>query len=105
MMFEFKTKLKGVSFDGRQDIVKSLAPETELTLKAEPDNQYDANAVAVFSGEQQVGYIARETAEKIQKDVLAGKVKAIVKEVTGGDNGRSYGCNVSISVEREDKND
>ena len=44
----FHTKLAGVTFEGRQDVLARLASGTPLRLERQPDNQFDANAIALF---------------------------------------------------------
>ncbi|HEV7179947.1 MAG TPA: hypothetical protein VGN11_08750, partial [Candidatus Baltobacteraceae bacterium] len=51
----FHTKLAGVSFEGRQDVIAGLRVGFELDLIRQPDNQYDANAIAVHYGALQLG--------------------------------------------------
>src|SRR5215472_753359 len=45
---DFFTKVVGVSFEGRQDVVAGMVAGQELTLVRQPDNPVDSNAVAVF---------------------------------------------------------
>ena len=95
--FKFSSKIVGVSFEGRQDYIKQyVKPGDKLELIAEPDNKFDVNAVMVVHNGTQVGYISKETAAKISKD----KCTAKVIEITGleFDN---IGCNIEVSVERE----
>ena len=42
---------------GAKEHLATLPEGAELTLQREPDNQFDANAIAIYSGEIQVGYI------------------------------------------------
>ncbi len=46
----FHTKIVGVSFEGRQDLVAGLQLGHELTLERQPENPYDPNAIAVRYG-------------------------------------------------------
>lgn len=60
-------KVVGITFkneDGtnRQDIIKSLSNDAIIILKREPHNQYDKNAIAVFSLNGQIGYIGKDYA-------------------------------------------
>lgn len=104
-IFKFNSKLAGVSFDNRQDLIKTLVPGDTLILKAEPDNEWDSNAVAVYNiSNEQLGYIKKDTAAKINADVRVGHVKCTVSEVTGGVDGKeNYGVNILIEVKREDE--
>jgi len=41
------TRVVGVTFNGRQGVIKQLTAGEPLLLKREPYNKYDANAVSV----------------------------------------------------------
>lgn len=103
-MFEFHSKIKGTSFRNKDNsVLSSLKANDELTLVCEPENLYDKNAVAVYSGKTHLGYIPKETAPKIRDDVNKGIVKCFVSEITGGVAGReNIGCNILIKVNRPD---
>ncbi len=69
----YETKVVGVSLnntDGtsRQDIIKREVEEDDkLTIKPEPGNPYDPNAVQVLSKlGNQIGYLNKELAETIK---------------------------------------
>ncbi|MEP1033048.1 HIRAN domain-containing protein [Ekhidna sp.] len=71
-VFVYDTKVVGVSKDNqdgssRQEIIKQEVREDDkLSLEAEPDNPYDANAIKVLSKEgNQIGYLNKEMAETI----------------------------------------
>lgn len=100
--FEFNTKLAGVSFEGRQDIAAGLRPGTRLDLRRQPDNPHDANAIAVFYGALQIGFVKRDMASKLAPliDAEERRYSAEVTAVTGGTKGRSFGVN--IRVRRDD---
>jgi hypothetical protein len=54
------TRVAGVTFNGRQRVVASLAIGEEIMLKREPTNPYDCNAICVErQNGQQIGYINR----------------------------------------------
>ncbi len=95
----FHTKLAGVSFEGRQEIVARLQPATPLRLERQPDNPYDANACALFDpfGDQ-VGFLNRRLAAVLAPVVDAGVEYDIeVTDVTGGTDGASLGVNVLVA--------
>ncbi len=43
----FNTKVVGVTYENRQDVLASLEPGVELLLRRDSQNEYDANAIAV----------------------------------------------------------
>lgn len=86
--------------------------DVPLILEPEPNNPHDPDAIKVMfeyaSGKRyHLGYIPNPklegtdaragTATRI-KDIFDGseEVWAIAEEVTGGEDGQSYGCNIAI---------
>jgi len=100
--FKFFSKIKGSSFCGGQDVIPTIQEGSDLVLKAETDNKFDANAVAVYYNDKHIGYVPTDTAAKIQKDVLNNNVKCKATNITGGGEGMSYGCNIELTINRED---
>jgi len=111
MSEEFFTKVAGVTrqnADGslRQDIIEDLEEEWQagealkLTLRREPDNAYDRNAVAVLDAEgRQVGYLSRPVASSVAPRMDRGEaVAAELQAVTGGSLTHNYGVNIKIVV-------
>ena len=77
MIKNVKLKVVGVTFvneDGisRQSIIKELKSSDEVTLRREPTNKYDTNAVAVFTKYGQVGYIGKDYSSIIAPMIDAG---------------------------------
>jgi hypothetical protein len=102
--FSFHSKIKGSTMvPGRQDQLKALHKGQRLHYVHEKDNPYDSNAIKLFADEAkaiELGYIGKDLAPKILEYISRGKIVSIyVSEVTGGDNGRSSGCNLEIFVE------
>lgn len=73
----FVTRLAGVSYEGRQQYVEKITADTPLLLKREPQNPYDANAIAVYAcfdhEEQKIGYIPKVMAQAIAERMDAGE--------------------------------
>ncbi len=83
---QFHTKLAGVSFEGRQDVIAGLTLGTELTLRRQPENKYDANAIAVQYGDLQLGFISKGIAKHLAPKIDEGaRYRARVESLTGGD--------------------
>jgi len=94
----FHTKLAGVSFEGRQDVVARLEPGTPLRLVRQPDNEFDPNAIAVLAvtGEQ-VGFLNRRLAAVLAPVIDAGAQWDVsVTDVTGTEEAGSRGVNVLL---------
>ena len=66
-MTTFRFRIAGVSFEGRQEMLKKLASFLEpggfeniaVQLVSEPDNVYDANAIKVIFGDMHLGYVPK----------------------------------------------
>ncbi|MBW6469359.1 MAG: single-stranded-DNA-specific exonuclease RecJ, partial [Coriobacteriia bacterium] len=95
----FHTKLAGVTFEGRQDVVARLSPGTPLRVVRQPDNPHDANAIALHEAHGgQVGFFNRRLAGALAPVIDAGvEYDVEVADVTGGEGGRSYGVNVLVT--------
>lgn len=101
MSFSFFTKAVGTTFEGRQEVIAQLKTNNKLALRREPENEYDANAVAIdalVDGRWvPVGYIAKASNSDVCKEMDDGNtVNVELKEVTGGGD-KNYGINVAIS--------
>ncbi len=95
----FHTKLAGVTFEGRQDVLARLEPGTPLRLERQPANEHDPNAIALFDpfGDQ-VGFFNRRLAAALAPVIDAGRPYDVeVTDLTGGAEGRSLGVNVLVS--------
>ena len=97
---DFYTKIVGVSFEGRQDVVAGLVPGQRLDLAREPDNPFDRSAVAVRFGTLALGYVRKEIARRIAPNLDAGeRYDATVGSVTGG-GARNVGVNIHVRRSR-----
>lgn len=77
-MATFRTKVAGVTFEGRQDAIKSakraevLDMHARFKLRREPDNEYDHNAVAVDADGAPIGFLPRDIAAQVAPVMDAG---------------------------------
>ena len=95
----FHTKLAGVTFEGRQEVVVRLTSGTPLRVVRQPDNTHDPNAIALHDAHgMQVGFFNRRLAGVLAPVIDAGvEYDVEVTEVTGGDAGRALGVNVLVT--------
>ncbi len=92
----FHTKIVGVSFEGRQDMLAGLREGAELELIRQPENEYDPNAIAVRFGNLHVGYIRKEIAREIASIFDEGTpYGARVASLTGGGE-KHRGVNIFV---------
>jgi hypothetical protein len=52
---------------------EALAPGATLALRREPENEHDANAIAVDAGGEHVGFVPRELAAELAPELDAGR--------------------------------
>jgi len=95
----FNTKLAGVTFEGRQELISTLTPGSPLRLAREPDNPHDQHACAVHDRlGVRIGYLNRRLASTIGPAIDSGVEYDIeVDSLTGGDTGRYLGVNVLVT--------
>lgn len=73
-IFYFDTKISGVTYGDRQKYIMICEEGDELKLVREPNNQYDANAIAVYNEfNKQLGYIPSDEAEELAPRIDAGE--------------------------------
>lgn len=82
MIKNVKLKVVGVTFEGRQEIIKQLNKDDIITIRREPTNKFDTNAIAVWSEKGQVGYIGKDYASILAPMMDAGtKFEATIAEL------------------------
>lgn len=108
-MRRIHSKVTGVTFNDRQQVVAQLSRGFKLFYKREPDNEYDKNAISLYADPGktlEVGHVKRELAEKVAPLIDAGvKVDVAVIGVTGGVGSQSYGCNIVIVIDDGEKSE
>jgi single-stranded-DNA-specific exonuclease len=96
----FNTKVVGVSFEGRQDVVAGLRVGETVELRRDAENAFDPNAIGIYYGVLQLGYLKRPIAQRIAPNIDAGeRYTAEVTAITGGGS-RSFGINIYVTRER-----
>jgi hypothetical protein len=56
----------------------AVAPGSPLELRRDPDNEHDANAIAVRAGGAQVGWVPREVAAELAPELDEGRAWSAV---------------------------
>ena len=84
--YSFTVKVAGVSKDNRKQFVDELYENQSILAVRERDNAYDRNAIALYAGINKIGFIPKETAEKLAPKIDNGKCMTVtVKEIRGTD--------------------
>jgi single-stranded-DNA-specific exonuclease len=100
-MPEMKSKLVGVTFEGRQDNVAELTEGQELLAIFEDNNPFDPNAILLFADAQKtkpVGYLKKELAADLRQQHTKGwAYKFFVEQITGQTK-QVKGCNIKIEA-------
>ena len=88
--------------DAAEKMALGIAIGDPLTLRHEPDNQWDPNAVKVFWKEQWIGYIPKDMAALIAAEVPEAAVglEAVVTGLTTTSLRDAFRLQISIPIER-----
>jgi hypothetical protein len=83
-------RLKGVSFEGRQDIIPNLFTGTEVTLVRDPFNPIDRYAIKVMvnynKNSIQIGWIPKDLAQILSPEIDAGLIWAgTIEKIIGSE--------------------
>lgn len=75
-----QVSIVGSSFyPGAGNWIAKLSPGQKLRVEREPNNQYDANAIAVYIFQQKLGHFPRGFAAEVAPIMDAGKELTAVK--------------------------
>ena len=98
----YVVRVVGTAYNGRQSVVTKLQPDDLVTLKREPYNPYDHNAVMVLDLEgRQIGYIDRYLAASIaqQLDGLDNNITGnVVNTFLNSYPTGTYGVNIRFDI-------
>lgn len=98
------TKLVGVTFEDRQEVIAKLHTGDLVWLDPEPDNPHDSNAVLVTRNNgESIGYLNRHLAKNLALyfERIARPVWGRVKFLTGSAfDGYSLGVVISLKIPR-----
>jgi len=79
--------IAGFTYYDGIDVFENLKIGTQLTLKAEPENRYDPEAVAIYYKEAKLGFVQREENKLIRQflnlgylDLFELKISQVIPE-------------------------
>jgi helicase len=74
--------VQGIQYEERQVAAAVVGEGDQVTLELEPENAYDANAVRVMASDRQIGFLQREKAQVVAREMRLGRpVEARVQTV------------------------
>ena len=97
--FPIHTKVRGATFEGRQDFLRESEDGDELIIKHSPTPKYpDTIAVINERTGKQLGNVGADLAASLLDEFGEGcAFHGIIQEITGGDSDRpTLGCNFTI---------
>lgn len=106
--FNTNTKIVGVTSTNDkgtpiQILLSMMRSGDKLIFIREYNNPYDPSAIKVFSQSgQHIGYLSKELSTDISPlldNDPALNLEGVVTEVTGGTDGKLYGCNIRIWIQ------
>jgi hypothetical protein len=115
MSLNLTVKVAGVTYEGRQGLIKRLTGDEPCRIVPEPDNPYDANALAVHVAMPDgtiahVGYVPRELAKEVAPLLDGEAIMVRIKAITGGFETEygdiaNYGLLIRIFLEENEPNE
>lgn len=101
---EFFTKVVGVTYDNRQEVIKSLLDGDSVLLIRESDNSHDPYAIGVYHDRKQIGYLNSRLARNLAPSLDNGTAYvAYITHITGRDK-ETMGVNLCIQKMAPDLN-
>lgn len=82
-------KVAGVSFNGRQDMIKKLHMESVVEFKPEPANRHDPYAVKIIADGMHIGYVPKELAKHISETWDLYRYVAKIDSIIEGDDNKN----------------
>lgn len=100
----FHTKVAGVSFENRQEVIKTLKPGDVLYFRREPEKFLDANgrpldenAISVYTEKnEQVGFLNRRLAAVLAPIIDSGESYIGMVDAVTGDEDTHKGLNIIV---------
>ena len=104
MKYSRYSKIAGISMNGRQRLAKNCVEGQRLTLIRDAFNKFDKNAIAIYSGEDQIGFIKKELAAELAPVMDAGTAITCTVTAVTGQNSQLTGVNILLEYEDQRNN-
>lgn len=94
----FHQNIAGVTFEGRQAVIKACSQGERLWAFHDPANEHSKHAIVLTrQNGQQVGHVPDAAAADILRDAETGKrFLFVIAQITGGGWFKHYGCNIVV---------
>jgi len=94
-LINLSLKVTGVTFDNpdgtsRQELLLGVSLSSKVSLVREPNNEYDPNAIAVYTDGFQVGFLSGEDAANMAVMMDSGVQFCARVESVGVHKGKNY---------------
>ena len=109
-MIAILTKVVGVTFSNeeynvnRQDIIKQLSGKEKVSLRREPKNRFDTNAVAVYvdfnNKKYKIGYLKAELAGIVAEMWKEYRFISSISEIRMGDEEKNISWGISLEIKK-----
>ncbi len=90
-----------------QSLLPSLKEGDRIILVHDYGNEYDENAIKIYNRNgNHIGYLSASLAENISPFLEENPkydIEGVVRCITGGADGKSYGCNITIWIQDPDE--
>lgn len=71
--------IAGIKYrDNYKNLISKLSEGMRITLRPEPENSYDSNAIGVYNGEDHLGYIPQKDIPAVALNMEEGGIPAII---------------------------
>lgn len=99
---EFYTKVVGVTFENRQEIIGNLNEGDAILLVREPENIYDSRAIGVYVNKIKIGFLNKQLAKNLAPTIDGGlEYEGFVTQITGGFD-KNLGVNIYLKQVKQD---
>lgn len=102
---KFHTKVVGVTYETtqgihmkRQDVIRSMVPGDTLSLEYYTYDGDPAYRVVLDRNNADIGNLNAKLAKDVYNNYKDSVIEISDWEVTGGDDGKSYGCNIELNI-------
>ncbi len=104
-MSKHSAKVAGVTYEGRQSVIAFCHAGDDVTLRREPENRYDRNAIAVDSKFGQIGYVPKALAAHLAPKLDSGEVATteIIAMTGGSSRYPTQGVEIAIKLSPDPK--